>query len=218
MCIRDSRSASVKKILSELSRLAEKQPETYAAFWKEFGKVLKEGVVEDHDNRTVLADLMRFNSTRSDDTEQTESLAAYFKRMPMKQKAIYYIRRCEDIKQDLAGSLFYTTVDGLKGFNQLENTDLASQVLAVLSDLGCLLAKAETKVFNHPAAERAKISVGKSLPSRRAPGYCAGRGDSLWRFPPVLTPAGEERPLGDDIFPSQTRLERAALTDLATCP
>ncbi|PDH33734.1 MAG: molecular chaperone HtpG [Candidatus Thioglobus sp. MED-G23] len=85
------RSASVKKILSELSRLAEKQPETYAAFWKEFGKVLKEGVVEDHDNRTVLADLMRFNSTRSDDTEQTESLAAYFKRMPIKQKAIYYI-------------------------------------------------------------------------------------------------------------------------------
>lgn len=85
------RSASVKKILSELSRLAEKEPETYAAFWKEFGKVLKEGVVEDHDNRTVLADLMRFNSTRSDDTEQTESLAAYFKRMPMRQKAIYYI-------------------------------------------------------------------------------------------------------------------------------
>ena len=85
------RSASVKKILSELSRLAEKEPDTYAAFWKEFGKVLKEGVVEDHDNRTVLADLMRFNSTRSDDAEQTESLAAYFKRMPMKQKAIYYI-------------------------------------------------------------------------------------------------------------------------------
>ena len=85
------RSASVKKILSELSRLAEKEPETYAAFWKEFGKVLKEGVVEDHDNRTVLADLMRFNSTRSEDTAQTESLADYFKRMPIKQKAIYYI-------------------------------------------------------------------------------------------------------------------------------
>ena len=80
------RSASVKKILSELSRLAEKEPETYAAFWKEFGKVLKEGVVEDHDNRTVLADLMRFNSTRSEDTAQTESLAAYFTRMPIKQK------------------------------------------------------------------------------------------------------------------------------------
>ena len=85
------RSASVKKILSELSRLAEKEPETYAAFWKEFGKVLKEGVVEDHDNRIVLADLMRFNSTRTEDEQQSESLATYFKRMPMKQKAVYYI-------------------------------------------------------------------------------------------------------------------------------
>jgi molecular chaperone HtpG len=85
------RSASVKKILSELSRLADKEPETYSAFWTEFGKVLKEGVVEDRDNHTVLSDLMRFNSTRSEDTEQTESLAAYFKRMPMKQKAIYYV-------------------------------------------------------------------------------------------------------------------------------
>ena len=85
------RSASVKKILSELSRLAAKEPESYANFWNEFGKVLKEGIVEDHDNRTVLADLMRFNSTRSEEAEQTESLADYFKRMPIKQKAIYYI-------------------------------------------------------------------------------------------------------------------------------
>jgi molecular chaperone HtpG len=48
-------------------------------------------MVEDHDNRTVLSDLLRFSSTRSKDLEQTQSLAGYFKRMPMKQKAIYYI-------------------------------------------------------------------------------------------------------------------------------
>ncbi|MBT6787247.1 MAG: molecular chaperone HtpG [Acidiferrobacteraceae bacterium] len=85
------RAASVKKVLSELTRLAAKEPEAYAAFWKEFGKVLKEGMVEDHDNRTVLSDLLRFSSTRNKDLEQTQSLAGYFKRMPMKQKAIYYI-------------------------------------------------------------------------------------------------------------------------------
>ena len=85
------RSASIKKILSELTRMAEKEPEQYADFWKEFGKVLKEGVVEDHDNRTLISDLLRFNSTRSEGAEQKESLAGYFKRMPMKQKAIYYI-------------------------------------------------------------------------------------------------------------------------------
>ena len=85
------RAASVKKVLSELTRLATKEPEAYAAFWKEFGKVLKEGMVEDHDNRTVLSDLLRFSSTRNKDLDQTQSLAGYFKRMPMKQKAIYYI-------------------------------------------------------------------------------------------------------------------------------
>ncbi len=85
------RSASVKKVLSELARLADKEPESYAAFWQEFGKVLKEGIVEDQDNRIMLADLLRFTSTRNEGAEQTESLAGYFKRMPMKQKAIYYI-------------------------------------------------------------------------------------------------------------------------------
>ena len=85
------RSASVKKILAELNRLAEKEPETYSTFWKEFGKVLKEGIVEDQDNKTVISDLLRFNSTRTDDDAQSESLASYFKRMPIKQKAIYYI-------------------------------------------------------------------------------------------------------------------------------
>ena len=85
------RAASVKKVLSELTRLAAKEAKAYTAFWKEFGKVLKEGMVEDHDNRTVLSDLLRFSSTRNKDLEQTQSLAGYFKRMPMKQKAIYYI-------------------------------------------------------------------------------------------------------------------------------
>ena len=85
------RSASVKKILSELNRLAEKEPETYSTFWKEFGKVLKEGIVEDQDNKIVISDLLRFNSTRTDGDAQSESLASYFKRMPIKQKAIYYI-------------------------------------------------------------------------------------------------------------------------------
>ena len=85
------RSASVKKILAELNRLAEKEPETYSTFWKEFGKVLKEGIVEDQDNKTVISDLLRFNSTRTEDGTQSESLASYFKRMPIKQKAIYYI-------------------------------------------------------------------------------------------------------------------------------
>ena len=85
------RNASVKKILAELRRLADKEPENYASFWKEYGRVLKEGLIEDHDNKKALADLLRFSSTQNDSDTQDVSLADYVKRMPMKQKGIYFI-------------------------------------------------------------------------------------------------------------------------------
>tara|TARA_B100001123_G_scaffold316065_1_gene353868 strand:- start:3107 stop:4996 length:1890 start_codon:yes stop_codon:yes gene_type:complete len=85
------RTASVKKILNELKRIAENDPESYVQFWKEFGKVLKEGMVEDHENQKTLAELLRFCTTHDDEETQTVSLADYVKRMPMKQKGIYFI-------------------------------------------------------------------------------------------------------------------------------
>ena len=85
------RTASVKKILNELKRIAEKNPDSYVQFWKEFGKVLKEGMVEDHENQKTLAELLRFCTTHDDEETQTVSLADYVKRMPMKQKGIYFI-------------------------------------------------------------------------------------------------------------------------------
>ena len=85
------RTASVKKILNELKRIAENNPESYVQFWREFGKVLKEGMVEDHENQKTLAELLRFCTTHDDEETQTVSLADYVKRMPMKQKGIYFI-------------------------------------------------------------------------------------------------------------------------------
>jgi molecular chaperone HtpG len=85
------RTASVKKILNELKRIAENNPESYVQFWREFGKVLKEGMVEDHENQKTLAELLRFCTTHDDEEAQTVSLANYVKRMPMKQKGIYFI-------------------------------------------------------------------------------------------------------------------------------
>ena len=85
------RNALVKKILAELKRTANKTPDQYANLWKEFGKVLKEGVVEDHENKSSLAELLRFSTTKSEGGDQTVSLADYIKRMPLNQKAIYYI-------------------------------------------------------------------------------------------------------------------------------
>ena len=85
------RSASVKKVLGLLEDLAEKEPERYATFWKEFGRVLKEGPGEDYSNRERIAKLLRFASTKDEAAEQNVALDAYISRMAEGQDKIYYI-------------------------------------------------------------------------------------------------------------------------------
>jgi molecular chaperone HtpG len=85
------RTASVKRVLSLLEDLAEKHPDKYATFWAEFGRVLKEGIIDDGANRERIAKLLRFASTRTDNVEQTVSLADYVGRMKTGQDAIYYV-------------------------------------------------------------------------------------------------------------------------------
>jgi molecular chaperone HtpG len=85
------RTASVKRVLSLLEDLAERHAEKFATFWKEFGRVLKEGVVEDTPNRDRIAKLLRFASTHHDAEEQTVSLSEYVSRMKEGQDAIYYV-------------------------------------------------------------------------------------------------------------------------------
>ena len=85
------RSASVKKVLGLLEDLAEKEPERYATFWKEFGRVVKEGPAEDYVNRERIAKLLRFASTHSDSPDQAVSLQDYIGRMSEGQSKIYYI-------------------------------------------------------------------------------------------------------------------------------
>jgi len=81
------KSASVKKILSELQRLAE-DGEGYAKFYMEFGRQIKEGLYADFENREILLELVRFKSTAADGYT---SLAEYKTRMKPDQKAIYYV-------------------------------------------------------------------------------------------------------------------------------
>ena len=82
------RAALVKRSLSELTKLAEKEPESYADFWKDFGAVVKEGLYEDAEQRETLLKLARFRSTSGD---KLVSLADYVARMKPGQEAIYYI-------------------------------------------------------------------------------------------------------------------------------
>lgn len=85
------RSNSVKKVLNLLSDLAASNQEKYATFWKEFGRVLKEGLLEDHANYETLVKLLRFSTTTSGSEQQDVSLEDYVGRMKEGQDKIYYI-------------------------------------------------------------------------------------------------------------------------------
>ena len=84
------RSGSVKRVLDLLSGMAKNDAEKYAKFWDEFGKVLKEGVVEDAKNRESIAKLLRYASSRSSG-EVDVSLEDYVGRMREGQEKIYYL-------------------------------------------------------------------------------------------------------------------------------
>jgi len=89
--IETMKSNATKKVLSMLSDLASKEPEKYQTFWDTFGRVLKEGLAEDHANRETIAKLLRFASTASESEKQAVSLDDYIGRMKEGQEKIYYI-------------------------------------------------------------------------------------------------------------------------------
>ena len=82
------RNASVKKLLSEFSKLADQNPELYAKFIEQYNRPLKEGLYQDYANRDELLALVRFKSTEVDGWT---SLASYKERMKADQKSIYYL-------------------------------------------------------------------------------------------------------------------------------
>ena len=90
--VRAIREGSTKRVLGMLESLANSEDEAerakYAAFWKDFGQVLKEGIGEDHANQERLAKLFRFASTHAD---EGVSLADYVSRMKEGQESVYYI-------------------------------------------------------------------------------------------------------------------------------
>jgi molecular chaperone HtpG len=85
------RGASVKKVLSMLESMKKKDAEKYSAFWKAFGQVLKEGPIEDYENKERIAKLLMFASTHNDNDEQNVTLEDYVSRMQEAQDKIYYI-------------------------------------------------------------------------------------------------------------------------------
>jgi len=85
------KSALVRRTLDLLEELAADKPAEYAEFWKTFGAVLKEGVIEDPAQKERIAKLLRFQSTASSGDAAEVTLADYISRMKPDQKAIYYL-------------------------------------------------------------------------------------------------------------------------------
>ncbi len=83
------RGALTRRVLDMLKKLS--GGDEYAAFWSEFGQVLKEGLVEDHANKEKLAKLLRFATTQNADDAQDQSLDDYLQRAADDQDKIYYI-------------------------------------------------------------------------------------------------------------------------------
>src|SRR5579871_1278888 len=85
------RGALTRRALELLARLATEEPEKFQQVWREFGRVLKEGLAEDPGNRERLLPLLRFASTAKSSNEEEVSLAEYVSRMKPGQQRIYYL-------------------------------------------------------------------------------------------------------------------------------
>ncbi|MGS0685459.1 molecular chaperone HtpG [Nakamurella sp. GG22] len=82
------RKRLVKKVLSTVKTMQEKEPEKYATFWSELGRAVKEGLLSDFDNQQAILEICSFPSTH--DAEKPTTLREYVERMPEGQAAIYY--------------------------------------------------------------------------------------------------------------------------------
>jgi molecular chaperone HtpG len=89
------RKGATGRVLTELERLADKEPQTFTKIWEMFGAVLKEGIYEDFERRDALLALARFKTTAAGSSESSSgswrSLKEYVAALKPNQTAIYYL-------------------------------------------------------------------------------------------------------------------------------
>jgi molecular chaperone HtpG len=176
------KAGCTKKVLGMLEDLAESDKEKYATFWKEFGRVLKEGMGEDHANKERIAKLCRFASTHNESDIQDVSFADYVARMKHGQEKIYYAsadsfpaaKNSPHLevfrKKGIEVLLFTEPVDEwwLSSLTEFEGRKLASVAKGDL-DLGALAdaeeKQAQEKVADElkPLVERIKTALGDKV-------------------------------------------------------
>src|ERR1700722_13209469 len=168
------RTASVKKILSELKSIAANQPERYLEFITEYNRPLKEGLYGDFANRETLLDLVRFKSTQS---EGLTSLADVKTRMKEGQKSVYYITggaesllRSSPLleiykKKDLEVLILDDDIDEIvfSGVEKYGDIDLKAVNKASTSDDLKSEAKPEKAELMKPLLEKIKDTLGEAV-------------------------------------------------------
>ena len=112
-----------KKVLSAIKDLATERPQDYRTFWTQFGKVLKEGLLSDLDNKDTLLGISSFASTHSD--EEPTTLAEYVERMKEGQQQIFYA--AGETRQQLLKSPHLEAFKA-KGYEVLLLTDPVDEV------------------------------------------------------------------------------------------
>src|SRR6266567_2448230 len=173
------RTASVKKILSELKNIAENKPEEYRKFIAEYNRPLKEGLYTDFANRETLLDLVRFKSTKVDGLT---SLAEVKSRMKEGQKAIYYITGGNESllrtsplleiyrKKDIEVLVLDDEVDEIvfAGVDKYGDIDLKPVNKAATSDDLKDQAEADKSENLKPLIEKLKATLGDRVKDVRA--------------------------------------------------
>ena len=215
------RAGCAKRILTLLEELAQDAPEKYAKAWAAFGKLLKEGVVEDIANRERIARLLRFASTKSGLPSHDVGLADYVGRMAEGQDAIWYVTA--DSHAAAAGSphlevfrrkgievlLLSDRVDEwlVASLDEFEGKPLKSVArgaldLDALADEGERAARTAAATRLEPVLARVKEVLGERVSDVRASArltdspacLVVGEGETSAHLERILRAAGHEAP------------------------
>ena len=139
--IRVIRRSTQRKIFNEFKKLLEKDREKYIKFWLAFGKIFKEGIVQDHDHAKNILDLALFRTTNSD---EWTTISEYEARMKPDQQGIFCLTGRDSLAALKASPKLEQFIN--KGYEVLLMTDPVDEV--ILSDLRFILPDDAKKLLN----------------------------------------------------------------------
>ena len=122
--IRIIRRSTQRKIFSELKKLLDNDREKYIKFWTAFGRILKEGIIQDSENARTILNLAIFRTTAND---EWTTLAEYEARMKDTQKGIYCLAGNDNISALKASPKLEPFTS--KGFEVILMTDPVDEVI-----------------------------------------------------------------------------------------